>query len=144
MSKTAARQAVGKAVAKAAPVVAAEAIINVGIDAAYQMQLIDTNAQEELSYSQLGMVAAGSILMPAVLFGSSAAVGGLRRSDFLKDSWIGSKELDVAALKMDAKTAMAESGKRIKNKQLIDTVDENFGRISGGDAGFMAWENYQS
>ena len=140
MSKTAARQAVGKVVAKAAPVVAAEAIINVGVDAAYQMQLMGTGAQEEFSGSQSAMVAAGSILMPAVLFGTSGAVSGLRRSDFLKDSWIGSKELDVAALKMDAKTAMAESRKRIKNKQLIDTVDENFGRISGGDAGFMAWE----
>ena len=140
MSKTAARQAVGKAAAKAAPVVAAEAIINVGVDAAYQMQLMGTGAQEEFSGSQSAMVAAGSILMPAVLFGTSGAVSGLRRSDFLKDSWIGSKELDVAALKMDAKTAIAESRKRIKNKQLIDTVDENFGRISGGDAGFMAWE----
>ena len=140
MSKTAARQAVGKAAAKAAPVVAAEAIINVGVDAAYQMQLMGTGAQEEFSGSQSAMVAAGSILMPAVLFGTSGAVSGLRRSDFLKDSWIGSKELDVAALKMDAATAMAESRKRIKNKQLIDTVDENFGRISGGDAGFMAWE----
>jgi len=140
MSKTAARQAVGKVVAKVAPVVAAEAIINVGVDAAYQMQLMGTGAQEEFSGSQSAMVAAGSILMPAVLFGTSGAVSGLRRSDFLKDSWIGSKELDVAALKMDAKTAMAESRKRIKNKQLIDTVDENFGRISGGDAGFMAWE----
>ena len=144
MSKTAARQAVGKAVAKVAPVVVAEAVINVGVDAAYQMQLIKTDAQEEFSPAQSAMVAAGSILMPAMLFGISGAVGGLRRSDFLKDSWIGSKELDVEALKMDAATALAASRERIKGKQLIDAVDENFGRISGGDAGFMAWKTIKA
>ena len=144
MSKTAARVAVGKAVTKAAPVVAAEAVFNVGFDALYQAQLINTDAQEEFSFTQSAVNAAGSILMPAVLFGTSASVKGLRRSDFLKDTWIGSKELDVAALKMDAATALAESRKRIKNKQLIDTVDENFGRIAGGDSGFLAWQTVKA
>lgn len=144
MSKTAARVAVGKAVTKAAPVVAADAVFNVGFDALYQAQLINTDAQEEFSFTQSAVTAAGSILMPAVLFGTSATVKGLRRSEFLKDSWIGSKELDVAALKMDAATALAESRKRIKNKQLIDTVDENFGRIAGGDSGFLAWQTIKA
>ena len=144
MSKTAARVAVGKVAAKVAPVVAADTIFNVGLDAMYQGQLISTDVQEEFSYTQSAVTAAGSVLMPAVLFGTSAAVTGLRRSDFLKNSWIGSKELDVAALKMDADTALAESKKRIKNKQLIDNVDENFGRVSGGDSGFMAWETIKS
>ena len=144
MSKTAARVAVGKAVTKAAPVVAADAVFNVGFDALYQAQLINTDAQEEFSFTQSAVTAAGSILMPAVLFGTSATVKGLRRSEFLKDSWIGSKELDVAALKMDAATALAESRKRIKNKQLIDTVDENFGRIAGGDSGFLAWQTVKA
>lgn len=144
MSKTAARVAVGKAVTKAAPVVAAEAVFNVGFDALYQAQLINTDAQEEFSFAQSAVTAAGSILMPSVLFGTSATVKGLRRSEFLKDSWIGSKELDVAALKMDAATALAESRKRIKNKQLIDTVDENFGRIAGGDSGFLAWQTVKA
>ena len=144
MSKTAARVAVGKAVTKAAPVVAADAVFNVGFDALYQAQLINTDAQEEFSFTQSAVTAAGSILMPAVLFGTSATIKGLRRSEFLKDSWIGSKELDVAALKMDAATALAESRKRIKNKQLIDTVDENFGRIAGGDSGFLAWQTVKA
>ena len=144
MSKTAARVAVGKAVTKAAPVVAADAVFNVGFDALYQAQLINTDAQEEFSFTQSAVTAAGSILMPAVLFGTSATVKGLRRSEFLKNSWIGSKELDVAALKMDAATALAESRKRIKNKQLIDTVDENFGRIAGGDSGFLAWQTVKA
>jgi hypothetical protein len=144
MSKTAARIAVGKAVTKAAPVVAAEAVFNVGFDALYQAQLINTDAQEEFSFTQSAVNAAGSILMPAVLFGTSATVKGLRRSDFLKDTWIGSKELDVAALKMDAATALAESKKRIKNKQLIDIVDENFSRIAGGDSGFLAWQTVKA
>ena len=144
MSKTAARVAVGKAVTKAAPVVAADAVFNVGFDALYQAQLINTDAQEEFSFTQSAVTAAGSILMPAVLFGTSATVKGLRRSEFLKDTWIGSKELDVAALKMDAATALAESRKRIKNKQLIDTVDENFGRIAGGDSGFLAWQTVKA
>tara|TARA_B110000858_G_scaffold196998_1_gene257265 strand:+ start:2513 stop:6259 length:3747 start_codon:yes stop_codon:yes gene_type:complete len=144
MSKTAARQAVGKAVAKAAPVVAAEAVINVGVDAAYQMQLIKTDAQEEFSLAQSAMVAAGSILMPAFVFGTTAVVGGVRRSDLLKDTWIGSKELDLEALKMDAATALAESRKRIKGKQLIDAVDENFGKIEGKDADFLSWEDLKA
>ena len=144
MSKTAARVAVGKAVTKAAPVVAADAVFNVGFDALYQAQLINTDAQEEFSFTQSAVTAAGSILMPAVLFGTSATVKGLRRSEFLKGSWIGSKELDIAALKMDAATALAESRKRIKNKQLIDTVDENFGRIAGGDSGFLAWQTVKA
>jgi len=52
MSKTAARVAVGKAVTKAAPVVAADAVFNVGFDALYQAQLINTDAQEEFSFTQ--------------------------------------------------------------------------------------------
>ena len=144
MSKTAARVAVGKVAAKAVPYTAAEAVFNVGLDAMYQGQLISTDAQEEFNYTQSAVTAAGSILMPAVLFGVTTSVKGLRRSDYLKDSWIGSKELDVAALKMDADTALAESRKRIKNKQLIDTVDENFGRISGGDSGFLAWKEVKA
>lgn len=144
MSKTAARQAVGKAVAKAAPVVAAEAVINVGVDALYQTQLINVGVQEEFQAAQSAMVAAGSILMPATVFGTTAIMGGARRSDLLKDTWIGSRELDVEALKLDAASALAESRKRIKNKQLISTVDENFGKIEGEDANFLSWEDLRN
>ena len=142
MTKTAARKAVATTVAKAAPVTIADAAINMGVDVGYQMQLIDTNVQEDYSKAQTALAAAGAMVIPALYFGA-LGVKELRKSDALKDTFIGYKEIDKVALDLGAAAATQASRARTLKKQnvLIDYTDDNFGLIKGDPKQFLNWKD---
>jgi len=142
MTKTAARKAVATTVAKAAPVTIADAAINMGVDVGYQMQLIDTNVQEDYSKAQTALAAAGAMVIPALYFGA-LGVKELRKSDALKDTFIGYKEIDKVALDLGAAAATQASRARTLRNQnvLIDYTDDNFGLIKGDPKQFLNWKD---
>ena len=142
MTKTAARKAVAATVAKAAPVTIADAAINMGVDIGYQMQLIDTNVQEEYSKAQTALAAAGAMVIPALYFGG-LGIKELRKSDALKDTFIGYKEIDKVALDLGAEAAtQASRARALKNEDiLIDYTDNNFGLIKGDPKQFLNWKD---
>lgn len=142
MTKTAARKAVATTVAKAAPVTIADAAINMGVDVGYQMQLIDTNVQEDYSKAQTALAAAGAMVIPALYFGA-LGVKELRKSDALKDTFIGYKEIDKVALDLGAAAATQASRARTLKKQnvLINYTDDNFGLIKGDPKQFLNWKD---
>ena len=142
MTATAARKAVAITVAKAAPVTIADAAINMGVDVGYQMQLIDTNVQEEYSKAQTALAAAGAMVIPALYFGG-LGVKELRKSDALKDTFIGYKEIDKVALDLGADAATQASRARALKKKdvLINYTDDNFGLIKGDSKQFLNWKD---
>ena len=142
MTATAARKAVAITVAKAAPVTIADAAINMGVDVGYQMQLIDTNVQEEYSKAQTALAAAGAMVIPALYFGG-LGVKELRKSDALKDTFIGYKEIDKVALDLGADAATQASRARALKKKdvLINYTDDNFGLIKGDPKQFLNWKD---
>ena len=142
MTKTAARKAVATTVAKAAPVTIADAAINMGVDVGYQMQLIDTNVQEDYSKAQTALAAAGAMVIPALYFGALWVKEG-RISYALKDTFIGYKEIDKVALDLGAAAATQASRARTLRNQnvLIDYTDDNFGLIKGDPKQFLNWKD---
>jgi len=142
MTATAAKKAVATTVAKAAPVTIADAAINMGVDVGYQMQLIDTGVQKEYSKAQTALAAAGAMVIPALYFGG-LGVKELRKSDALKDTFIGYKEIDKVALDLGAAAATQASRARALKKQnvLIDYTDNNFGLIKGDPKQFLNWKD---
>ena len=142
MTATAAKKAVATTVAKAAPVTIADAAINMGVDVGYQMQLIDTGVQKEYSKAQTALAAAGAMVIPALYFGG-LGVKELRKSDALKDTFIGYKEIDKVALDLGAEAAtQASRARALKNEDiLIDYTDSNFGLIKGDPKQFLNWKD---
>lgn len=139
MTKTAARQAVTKAVAKAAPVTAADAMINMGADVAYQSQLIKTGAQEEYSGAQTAIAAAGAMAIPA-LFAGAAGVKQLRKSKYLEDSFVAYKEFDDDVLKLGADEAEKILEGRVDADRVSSFVSDNFELKSGDTSQFLNWD----
>lgn len=138
MTKTAARKAVGTALAKAAPVTAVDAMVNMGTDVAYQMQLIDTGAQEEYSGAQTAFAALGAMVVPAV-YVSSAGVSGLRKSKYMENTWLAHKEFDKNLLTLGKGKALKLLKARVNKKTIIDSVDANFGPLNGDSKQFLNW-----
>ena len=138
MTKTAARKAVGTALAKAAPVTAVDAMVNMGTDVAYQMQLIDTGAQEEYSGAQTAFAALGAMVVPAV-YVSSAGVSGLRKSKYMENTWLAHKEFDKNLLTLGKGKALKLLKDRVNKKTVIDSVDANFGPLNGDSKQFLNW-----
>ena len=138
MTKTAARKAVGTALAKAAPVTAVDAMVNMGTDVAYQMQLIDTGAQEEYSGAQTAFAALGAMVVPAV-YVSSAGVSGLRKSKYMENTWLAHKEFDKNLLTLGKGKALKLLKDRVNKKTIIDSVDANFGPLNGDSKQFLNW-----
>ena len=138
MTKTAARKAVGTALAKAAPVTAVDAMVNMGTDVAYQMQLIDTGAQEEYSGAQTAFAALGAMVVPAV-YVSSAGVSGLRKSKYMENTWLAHKEFDKNLLTLGKGEALKLLKSRVNKKTIIDSVDANFGPLNGDSKQFLNW-----
>ena len=138
MTKTAARKAVGTALAKAAPVTAVDAMVNMGTDVAYQMQLIDTGAQEEYSGAQTAFAALGAMVVPAV-YVSSAGVSGLRKSKYMENTWLAHKEFDKNLLTLGKGKALKLLKSRVNKKTIIDSVDANFGPLNGDSKQFLNW-----
>jgi len=141
MSKTAARKAVGQVVAKAAPAATADAIINMGLDVAYQSQLIRTDVQEEYSAAQTALSAAGALVIPALVAGTTG-IGALRKSDLLKDTFIGYKEIDVPNI--SAAQAVELNRRRTKGDVLVDYLSANFGKLEGSSGDFLDWERLKA
>jgi len=138
MTKTAARKAVGTALAKAAPVTAVDAMVNMGTDVAYQLQLIDTGAQEEYSGAQTAFAALGAMVVPAV-YVSSAGVSGLRKSKYMENTWLAHKEFDKNLLTLGKGKALKLLKARVNKKTIIDSVDANFGTLNGDSKQFLNW-----
>ena len=138
MTKTAARKAVGTALAKAAPVTAVDAMVNMGTDVAYQLQLIDTGAQEDYSGAQTAFAALGAMVVPAV-YVSSAGVSGLRKSKYMENTWLAHKEFDKNLLTLGKGKALKLLKDRVNKKTVIDSVDANFGPLNGDSKQFLNW-----
>lgn len=145
MAKDQARKMISRQYVKmvgkeAMPVVAAEALFNVGLDIAYQSQLLKTGAQEEFSYAQTALTAAGAIIMPALVFGTKEGVSYLRKNTWLKDTFAGGVRVDARFLTLNAEDSIEELGRRVDKDSLISGMSESFGKIEGDTQDFLAWE----
>ena len=74
VAKETALRNVGAAVKKSLPYATADALIGIGVDVAYQSQLIDAGAQKEYEAAQTAMAAAGALLVIPTLTGVGASV----------------------------------------------------------------------
>jgi hypothetical protein len=131
----------GKAAAnaiKAAPYVATDMALNVGVDVAQQGQLIRTEAQEDFSAMRTGLVAAGSMAIPA-LMGGIKAVGALRKSKALNETVVGYTELTESMLTPSSKKSWKKVAKRTNKKIINGVIDNNFGQIKGDPSKFLNW-----
>tara|TARA_R110002126_G_scaffold195659_1_gene343437 strand:+ start:2374 stop:6270 length:3897 start_codon:yes stop_codon:yes gene_type:complete len=137
MTKTAARQAVAKVVAKSAPITAADAMINMGADVAYQSQLIDAGAQEEYSKAQTAFSAAGAMFIPAAYAGS-AAFGALRKSGKMDWAFIGYKQLDDDVFKLGKEEAKRLLDLRVDKVSISSTILDNF---DSRNKNLLNWED---
>lgn len=139
MSKTAARKAVANTIVKAAPYSAAEMALNVGVDVAYQSQLMNVDVQEEYSAAQSAFAAAGSMIVPSIAVGTNLAKA-FRKSSYMENTWIAHKEFDKNLLTLSKKEAYNELRKRVDKKSIIDSVTDNFGRVKGNSKEFLNWD----
>ena len=130
--------AVGGAAA-ATPYVAPDLAMNVGIDIAQQGQLIRTGAQEEFDATRTGLAAAGSMAIPAIMLGMRG-FSALRRGP-LRNTFLGTTDLDYLAREVPQETAWEMVMQRVDRDNLLDAVDDNFGRLEGSPENFLDWEN---
>tara|TARA_R110000796_G_C14566250_1_gene435352 strand:- start:55 stop:3861 length:3807 start_codon:yes stop_codon:yes gene_type:complete len=137
MTKTAARQAVAKVVAKSAPITAADAMINMGADVAYQSQLIDAGAQEEYSKAQTAFSAAGAMFIPAAYAGS-AMFSTLRKSGKMDWAFAGYKQLDDDVFKLGKEEAKKLLDARVDKTGISKKTIANF---SSGNKDLLNWED---
>ena len=124
---------------KTAPYVATDMALNVGIDIAQQGQFIKTEAQEDYDAMRTGLVAAGSMAIPA-LVGGVKAMGALRKSKALRDTVVGYTELGEDVLKLPAKEATEKVYERTNVDLINGVIDDNFGKIKGDPESFLKWE----
>lgn len=124
---------------KAAPYVAADMAFNVGVDIAQQSQLVRTETQEDFDAMRTGLVAAGSMAIPA-LMGGIKAVGALRKSKYLRDTVAGYTELSEETLRLPSKEATEKVYKRTNKELISGVIDKNFGEIKGDPSKFLKWE----
>ena len=136
MTDTLAKKALGLA-AKSAAVAAPDAVIQMGADVAYQLQLIDSGAQKEYSGAQTGLASAGALVGPLLLVGTGA-MKELRKGA-LKDTWAGYQEIDQIALALGGDAAKVAADARVSTKSLFNTVDDSFGLIKGDRRDFLGW-----
>lgn len=126
--------------AKTAPYVAPDLALNVGIDIVQQGQLIRTEAAEEFDAMRTGLVAAGSMAIPA-LIGGAKAVGSLRKSKALKDTVLGYTELTKEMLTATPEQAFKKVQERTNVDLVEGVISDNFGRIKGDPEKFLKWED---
>ena len=125
MTKTAARRAVGNIAAKAAPVTAADALIQVGVDIGYQNQLIETGVQNKYSVTQTAMAMGGAAFIPAVYAGTTA-VKELRKSKILKNTFVGYAKLDKDILNLGLTEAKKKLAAIVDKDSININVKRNF------------------
>lgn len=127
--------------ARSAPYIAPDLALNVGTDIAQQMQLINTGVQEDYSGSQTAIAAAATMAIPAII-GASQGVAALRRSldqESLVGRYFGTTEREFLTRTMTRDEAWEASTQRVNKSQLIDYVDDNFGRLQGDPSLFLDW-----
>ena len=143
VAKQTALKTIGAATLKALPAASADAVIGAGVDVAYQMQLINVNAQKEYSAAQTAFSAAGSLVVIPTLVGLGATAKEFRKSD-LAPQWLAYKRFDDTMLRLGAEEAEKELNNRVKRNIVVDSVDENFGIIKGESKDFLAWIDFRS
>lgn len=127
--------------ARSAPYIAPDLALNVGTDIAQQMQLINTGVQEDYSGSQTAIAAAATMAIPAII-GASQGVAALRqnlRQGTVLDRYLGTADMEYLTRTMTRDEAWEASTQRVNKNQLIDYVDENFGRLQGDPSLFLDW-----
>lgn len=133
LTKPAAKAAVGAAI-KSAQYAIPDALISMGTDVAYQMQLIETGAQKEYSKAQTALAAAGGLVIPA-LFTASAGVKELRGlSKYFKGT-----ELDPSVMNLSGQAALDQNTKALNRGVIVDHVDSQFGEVKGTSKNWMQW-----
>ena len=123
--------------AAAAPYIAPDLALNVGIDIAQQGQLIRADAQEEYSGAQTALAAAGTMAIPAIMLGMKGA-GALRRGA-LRNTWLGATDTAYLEKTMTEVQAWEATAQRVDRSQLIDFSDDTFGRLEGDPNLFLDW-----
>ena len=140
MTKTAARAAVGKAAAKAAPVTVADALIQVGTDIGYQNQLIETGVQDKYSVAQTAMAMGGAAFIPALFLGT-AGFKELRKSKALKKVYLGYEKLDADILDIGFDKAKELLKERVDIKSINVNMQKNFElKKERNSKQFLNWE----
>ena len=148
MTSTAARTAVSNVLAKSAAYTASEAVLNMGVDVAYQNTLMTVGTQEEYSAAQTALAAAGAMIIPAAV-AVGRGVGGIRKKietsdNNLLQSIAAYDEIDTQAMDLDAAKAKSLISKRVNRKFLIDTMSETFGKIKGDTRKFLGWDEVKA
>lgn len=125
------------AAAGAAPYIAPDLALNVGLDIAMQGQLIRTGAQEEYSGAQTALAAAGSMAIPALMAGARGVAS--LRSGPLRNTWLGSTDTAFLERTMTQAQAWEALNQRVNRDQLIDFSSNSFGRLEGNPNLFLDW-----
>lgn len=125
---------------RTAPYVASDMALNVGVDIAQQGQLIRTETQEDYDKMRTGLVAAGSMAIPA-LVGGIKAMGALRKSKALRDTVVGYTELGEEVLNLPAREAVKKVNERTNVDLVNGVIDKNFGKIKGDPEKFLKWQD---
>jgi hypothetical protein len=148
MTSTAARKVVSDVIVKSSAYTASEAVINMGIDVAYQNTLMTAGTQEEYSIAQGAFAAAGAMIIPAaVAFGRG--VGAVRKkiettdSNLLK-SVAAYNEIDTKVMNLDSAKAKTLIKNKVRTKYLIDTINETFGKVKGDTRKFLGWSEIKA
>ena len=140
MTKTAARRAVGKVAAKAAPVTAADAIFEVAADVGYQKELILTGVQDKYSVAQTAIAAGGAAFIPA-LYAGSLGIKELRKSKILNKTFLGYEKLNSDVLNLGYAKAKELLIERVDAKAINVNVKRNFELKKQKNADqFLNWE----
>ena len=148
MTSTAARKVVSDVIVKSSAYTASEAVINMGIDVAYQNTLMTAGTQEEYSIAQGALSAAGAMIIPAaVAFGRG--VGAVRKKiettdNNLLKSVAAYNEIDTKVMNLDSAKAKTLIKNKVRTKYLIDTISETFGKVKGDTRKFLGWSEIKA
>lgn len=133
LSKPAARAAVGAAV-RSAQYAIPDAAISMGTDVAYQMQLIETGAQEEYSKAQTALAAAGGLVIPTLMTGA-AGVKALRDTG----KYFQGTKLDPSILNVSGQQALTQNAQALNRDIIVDHIDSQFGKVEGTSKNWLQW-----
>jgi len=141
-----ARQNVLKSVGRRESILAAgtyslpDLVMNIALDIGEQSQLINVGNQKEIDKSRVMLSALATMVIPAYI-ATNQSLKELRRSDGLKDSWLGYVDIDNK-IKVSGKKAKQLIDDKVKPfiPQMIKYVDENFGNIVGDPSKLKSWE----
>ena len=134
VSNTAARAAIGAAVGSAKYAIP-DAAIAMGVDVAYQSQLIQVGNQEEYNRAQTALAAAGGMVIPALQVGA-AGVGQLRSVN----KYFKGTDLDQSVLTVSGQEALAQNQRLLNRDIIVDHVDSQFGAVSGTTKNWKQWD----